>query len=600
MGNPVIQKIELRTNNGDIFIHELQKSAPVLLIGSPISEYIPTLLPSGRSFSDALFDSLFYKDIFQPDPNSFGILKKLFMATPFEHLLDLCPSSESIENFILNLYNSDKTNPFHKIIVEAFAKGKISALITTNYDLCLDKELEQYNFSYKKVTSENEAVDCLRSNLPVYFKIHGSASGDTSDKPIFTLKREAYLPLGKKLLLEKLISGRKLILVAYSGLDFDICPTINHIQGVQIIWNTYTSEIPSTNANRLLENKQGIQLIGDMKFLFSDWIRPFNIVDRDWKKDEERKIVLLQKFLSTFSIEERKTWQISILNSIAVPSITLQALKTYSIPLLGSLEKKQKARALFHSGRYFDSARNYLAQAAFSFSKGNKYEIGDCLLEASDALRSAGSFVIQLCLLGLSWVLGDKFSHARVLLKFSLLIARIIEVLRMLKFNFLAILLIRGLRPLLIKCAIESVKSGNWFDYQQIGLISQDVGIPLSELEDATRYSPPDPRDGYEHLGYFLGKSMVILDQGRELIKNDLSRDMKEKQRDLILEEIEKCKRLGVYVITWKLYALLSHFVDEQDWDKKYQKEFHVYLNSCQYLPWGKMLHIWRYKIPRS
>ncbi len=597
MGNIDFQKIKLQTKWGENLIKEFQKDSPVLLVGSPISEYPPTSLPSGRNFTEALFESLFYKDIFQPDPNNFEVLKKLFNATPFEHLLEFCPAPQKIENFILNLYNKDNANAFHQVIAEAFVKRKISAIITTNYDNCIDKELEKYDFPYKRAISEKEAYDCIGTDLPVYFKIHGSASIDADEKPIFTLHREAYLPQEKKELLEKLISGHKLILIAYSGLDFDICPTINRIRDVNLIWNTYTEEVPSVNANRLLIDKHGVQLIGDMKILFSNWIQSFEIMSKEREKAQEEKNILLQKFLSTFSKEERRTWQISILNSIAAPKPTLKTLNMYSIPLIGSMEKKQKARALFHAGRYFDSAWNYLFQAVLSFSKKDQYEVGDCLLETSDALRSSGAFLLSLVILILSWALGSPSSHTRSQLKYLLLMIRVAEVLRMFKITRSANSLRTRLKPKLIKCAKESVQNGNWFDYQQIGLLSQELGIPLSELEDATRYSPPDPKDGYEHLGYYLANIMVLLNEERSHMENDFPPSQKEKKCIQILKEVEKCKKLGLDVLTWKLYALLSHFVSKTDWIEHYQKEFHKYLNSCQYLPWGKMFQVRRYRI---
>jgi len=262
-----------RTDEAKSFIDGLKKADDiVVLVGSFISVYPPTCLFSGTQFVEEVFTFLFPQDFFDSSSEEQRILEEFFNHVPFEHLLERYPNREKLIRVFKKAYFIKKFNPLHKLLADLLINGKIKALITPNYDLCLDEALSKCSNRFLRIVTKND-FDINKNNIPninIYFKIHGSADDNEGETLVLTLTQESILPEWKREVLYQILNGRALVITGYSGKDFEICPELERMDFKQIIWNTKNEALPSKNAERLLTKRNGIQLIMDMKELLSE------------------------------------------------------------------------------------------------------------------------------------------------------------------------------------------------------------------------------------------------------------------------------------------------------------------------------------------
>jgi len=545
-------------------------------------------------FSNSLYKVLF-EDTGKLSPKNRASIYKLFQSLPFEHLLELCPSKQKAEYLLVDLYNSYEFNAIHKAIAHAFITRNILSLITTNYDNCIDSVLRtSKGFEYTKIVSEIDAQKESNDNKPTYFKIHGSAGYDDNEKPVFTLSRESLLPPGKRRLLKDLIGEKTILFIGYSGLDFDICPEIDRIPNIKVCWNTFSTAFPSYNAERLINKKNGTQICGDMRVLISDWIYPINVDRSTYQGD------VAQLIKSSFSQDELQMWQIEILNSIGTPDFILEALSEKTNMLDNRFKRKHFARAMFHKGKYNIATRKYIENAISNLFSGRRAEAADCLVEASDSVRSAGSTISPFLLILLGLILERKTTLARAILKVSLIFARLAEVTTILHLTAITKKALPFIKRLLIICAKESILAGNWFDFQQVSLIASRLDIPLEELENDVSYPPPNPKDGYSHLGYYIGNVMVLIDNCRTIIAQKNTKNRQDLHEE-ILKNYLICVDIGLDTGAWKLLALLYSFEDDKGkWINNHHANFLKYFWNCDYIWWTRNQQAKRYGLNKE
>lgn len=159
---------------------------------------------------------------------------------------------------------------------------------------------------------------------------------------------------------------------------------------------------------------------------------------------------------------------------------------------------------------------------------------------------------------------------AKKLLKQALVIKDVMIIVRALKdfskgrrildlitklFNAVFAALENRLRTKLVRCATEALEAGNWIDFQQVALVSEELGIDLPEKTGGDHYLPPKAAEGYQHLGYYIPQTMVFVadclrDGGRLFLNVESQREWK--------YHVKTCKRLGVNSSLWKILALSS------------------------------------------
>jgi len=316
-----MQVVYLETPEVERIISQLLIEPPVIITGSAISGWEPTCLPVGMDFTKSMFNLLFPSDFLGNDLHLIEHLDILWRNVPFELLLERCPNHQRLIPIIKRSFQIDKFNPIHEAIAEAFIRGKLRGVITTNYDLCLDKLLTNVKDIAKVVTEDDyKSVDVTTKRI--YFKIHGSTDDKKGETLVWALSHENYLPDWKRELLLDMIKGKSLLIIGYSGLDFEICPEILKLPVKNIFWNILKEKNMSPNARRFLKEIPGYFLVGDMKILLSLLVcHPVNATWGNFSAD------LLDSIKKEFTEYEIGIWGASLLNSMGCASIALKASK---------------------------------------------------------------------------------------------------------------------------------------------------------------------------------------------------------------------------------------------------------------------------------
>ncbi len=586
-----MKKIKLDSVQGDIIISQLKANPPVVLCGSAVSGWEPTSLPTGSHFTEGMFSLLFPHSCFVGNNELSVFVKKFFEKIPFEHLLERCPNQDKLRQILNRAFSIDRYNIIHKTLAERLVDGRISALITTNYDLCFDKVLDfadgsqisKLNREVIRVITENDFKQVSNAKAKIYFKIHGSADNINGETLVFALTHESYLPDWKRQILSDIIKSRPLLIIGYSGKDFEICPELVRMEIKQLIWNEKSDKL-TYNAQRLLEMKNGIFLEGNMIDLF-EIHSSINYANRD--------SVLLDSIQSQFSQNEIMEWRASLSNSMGFPSLAfktadnlLSILSINGVDLDFIKAERQKAQALFHLGKYKQSA--ILFRQASKHAKQLKDDNlrAELLLDICSAYMSHGSFFRAIRCKNIAYAiamtLNNENRQSRILgdffLKDACIYGYLYPLIKGIRLPVLTKWFTRKGIQSLRKSSLYSLKTGNWFGFYHIRLLGEKMDIDPISLTNGIHYGPPPVKEGYEHLGYYIPQASYTRDQLSRR-KGTLSPN----------EENELCKQLEICRITdnfpeiWKILWLgIKH---DPQWRKNYDKlrEFYHSFQACEY-----------------
>lgn len=201
-----------------------------VLIGSGLSSDRRSGLPAGAQVGQAVMRTIM-ADFVGYEPKEFEAFWQYAWITPFEQIFNDYPSEQHLRSTFACTYGSAKTNPFYERLADCVRAGHISAIVTTNYDLCIEAALEKQKIPYTVVVDEKTLIPS--DHLPV-FKIHGSADAPAS--LVVNLKHEGMLPSWKAELFQQLCAHRPVYVMGYSGSDFDICPHLFGIAPSTLYW----------------------------------------------------------------------------------------------------------------------------------------------------------------------------------------------------------------------------------------------------------------------------------------------------------------------------------------------------------------------------
>lgn len=206
-----------------------------LLVGSGLSGAEVNGLPAGGVLAKEIFSRLFsYSNRFDRD-----LFWDWGWTTPFEQILNEHPDPKNLEDVFRIYYSTDRLNQWQISLAECAHAGHVGAIITTNYDCCLEHALGGANVPFSTLVGPRDNIK--PGSIPL-FKVHGSV--DRRDEPlVLSLRQEGILQEWKEATFRRLCSGKQIYVVGYSGRDFDICPVLFDTDYAWIHW----LELPPKN-----------------------------------------------------------------------------------------------------------------------------------------------------------------------------------------------------------------------------------------------------------------------------------------------------------------------------------------------------------------
>lgn len=567
----------------------------VLLLGSGISIWAPTNLPTGVEVSMGIYRALLINDPRKsvlPDDDFFN---RIYRDIPFEVIAEKCPNGDVLKHLLLKVFQNAQPNPIHFLIAKLLKEGRISTLITTNYDCALDKAIAE-TYNSKKIDTIGNVKRIIRDNSfdrqesdKIFFKIHGSTDDEDGSTLIFQLNQEGVLPDWKKHIFYSALKDRTLLIIGYSGRDFDICPEIPLAEPSRIIWNFYHPEDITPNAYWVADKVQEARgnesvffLCCDMRELLSKLFAP---ITANLGADS---FVLEDTFREAFSDLERQLWRIRILNSVnynvAVLSETNRLLRYEPVDMIFRYSVlNERAEAMQSSGAYKQSAktREEIAKIIKESSLPLDHYYRQ-LLAASDMWRCYGNFIFAVYRhIQVEKEVQQLPDQSKIL--FTALSRNKLLLLREM-YRFFKYFGVKPISNLVQKHATETInavfdvarKNADWYSFQQLQLLAERFDIS-NEITNLMNKQSLSTREGYQQLNFRMGKMMAFRDmvQSGKLPPNETTFIE-------ALRLIDEAIKLGIRPEVWKLELMLLLRVKNQR-SLKILKQFLQNFLSCEY-----------------
>jgi tetratricopeptide (TPR) repeat protein/NAD-dependent SIR2 family protein deacetylase len=169
----------------------------------------------------------------------------IMSALPFEAFIEIVQSAFPI-TLLLDVFNGGEPNANHLLIAKLAKLGYIRTIVTTNFDLLIERALEKEGLSENKdfrvFRSEDEFIlldfqnlaNELRDTVAI-FKIHGSADRETSLRATMHEVASEVLSQARMDIIRYLFSSGnhdRVLVLGYSCSDFfDITPQIENLRG---------------------------------------------------------------------------------------------------------------------------------------------------------------------------------------------------------------------------------------------------------------------------------------------------------------------------------------------------------------------------------
>lgn len=255
-----INKISL-----DKLISEISYNDDIIFfVGSAISMFEPTNIPNGKELTLNILKALTkehkrdflqkYYEIFKQNLES----NKEFLNIPLERVLSyiwsILDESKKEEFFnCIDLFISAPPNGFHEILADITSKNKGKTIITTNFDIAIEKA-----FKGKKIiiTEKNiKRINCKVPNNGIkIIKLHGS--WELTDTLIFTLEQEGKgLHFEFRDFLKNNLDNKIVCFIGYSASDFDIYPILYEINFKKVYWLIKADNGGNNRIEKILKKK---------------------------------------------------------------------------------------------------------------------------------------------------------------------------------------------------------------------------------------------------------------------------------------------------------------------------------------------------------
>jgi hypothetical protein len=600
-----VYRVDIRNLNS-IADDELRElffgSEIVALLGAGISSWSPTNLPLGSDFSDGIFDAIFRDKSGKITDQNEKLLIEIYKLLPFETINESCPYESKITEILRNIFHVTRPNPIHELFAQMLKDNKVNSVITPNYDCSLDSAIAaQYNSeinldigAIRRIIFDSDTDQVDLSSIQLFFKIHGSTDDFSGKSLVFRLHQEGVLPPWKRHVFRKAIEGKVLLVVGYSGSDFDICPEIPLASPKRIIWNVRNAKIKENRPNlkEVAKKTDTTFIVADMVDFLSKVFQPVNA------NPSHNPLDLENIFRHNFSSHERRLWKVRILNNLTYNHSAL--METKQILKEGSRGVNFDIEVLSQYGGASASFGNY-KQAALAHEKAakiaNKYvsspeEMCRQLLFASDAWRCYGGFSRSiLCHLKVKKVIqkipNPSLSMQAGISRNEVLIMRhLYDLLKRLYIKPLA-QKVRSHVEGLIKSIIEIYRdSGEWYPLQQMELWNERFDLPHTVTTFSGEYEIPPSLEGYRQLNFPMGEMMAFR-QKNTRGNIPITTEIVTEARRLANLAIA----LGINPEIWKMHLLiLLKYKNERNLINDTKIFFQTFMN-CEY---SLFFRVWR------
>jgi hypothetical protein len=594
--------IPLSAIRNEELVSLLNASEVVALLGSGISLWAPSDLPTGGEFKTGVFQALFHDDHGSPiDPNP-HLLNRYYKLLPFEIVNERCPDEDTIREFLKSIYHAYRPNPIHELFARLMRVRSISSIITPNYDCCMDAAIaaeyqvtvSQVMGDVRRVIFKEQSVEANDLIDPVYFKIHGSTDDVTGQSLVFRLGQEGVLDPWKRKLFRKLIRGKTLFIMGYSGTDFDICPEISLSEPIRVVWNLLNWDQDDLHPNlELVAKKTNTEfIIGDMRELLS---RMNFRIDTDFGHSS---LDINQMVRNKFPQRVRRLWRIRVYNSL---NYNLSALReTRKLMANAMLNEEdlfdvlsEHAGASASFGKYRQAARSHDRASRIGKDAGMPHPlwVGQILL-ACDAWRCYGSFPRAL----FRWWQANRRIRdlqnpppqlvADLDRNYILITRHAYDLFKRLHMRFLAAIVQTRVLTAISRTVVFLRQQGAWYQLQQLGMWRERFDLPEEVSTYGGDYQTPPSIEGYTQLNFPMGRMMAFrLNHDRS--GNRLTdRDVLE-ARELARDATE----LGITPEIWKMHLLILRRAEPLNKIRTDFQRFWKAFRDCEY---SLLFRIWR------
>ena len=547
-----LRTIKIDSPEGGSYLSDLRRNAEIVaLLGSGISIWEPSNLPNGQKITEELAQ-LIAPSTISPRQTVIDLIKR----SAFEHIMERYPKPGALPDIVAKSFYPTNPNPVHQAFARLIEAGILEHIITPNYDVGLEQACSTICSATRMpqvIVSEDDARRASLSQ-PMIFKIHGCASPGQEKSVIMALREEGAMLDWKRRLLELLINSKPLLVCGYSGLDFEICPELIHLNPYSVTWNSYqdprTDENALTpNAKRVLDAKAGIALIGDMKKMLE------LLIGSPCKADFSKLSPSFVNDLVTKLDEwEMDKWRVWVLNGLSCALDGVEVARRMYTNSGISTERKVDsllalAEPLFHSGLYFQAGQAYREASllAKSFVPNLRAMLKD-LVDAESCvpkeeqliahlLKRISDYLEKILKAEIGIVESDRVAgrwlrarrKAREIFDWLPALAPSQEREKIESEITLKRVLLRRypyylakkihLKPISRRIKAKVIKElslamdyfsrkGSWFNLQHCEMLARRFDIEFSDIYTGTMM-PLTSYEGYKHLGYVLAEMMA-------------------------------------------------------------------------------------------
>ena len=384
----------LRSSIGMRRMNELRAASQsgelVIWAGSAISTFSPASIPAGETVAVALQVALVEANPTLPEEERCR-LRSALKGIPFELLLHygrLATTRRQVVSLVQALCTVTEPNGVHEVVAAGLESDRVAAVLTPNFD----EGMELVTGSVPHVVVSERDVGPLSK---VLFKVHGTVG--QAETLVCELPQEAILEGWKVDYLRRLVAGRALLVIGYSGVDFDLVPQLRAISHVTRATTWLTWEKRSLNwmeeeAAAWLTASGAAVLSGDLRVLLPAILE---MPPRYSGVTTTRGAWVSNQIRAIFSPDDLRMWTGIIAGYLGFGRLGLTLLK--GLPRNRPVRERTRGRCLTRVGLYGQAVRAYCQEMkAQRVVNGMTPQLAMLLDETVYPLAQAGRYVRAL------------------------------------------------------------------------------------------------------------------------------------------------------------------------------------------------------------